>query len=209
MKGYFSIGIFVLFGLSGTCQAQYFEDKQNQQLRAHIAALKKNIGKTIWVTGAGWNGGLIELCPSPIDRFKECTALKPGIHFLIKDFQAYGARPPEKPIMYDNLAYRVETSDGRTGWVPTSEYAFYTFEDPKITKEKEISRQRLAVEECARRGQPKIGMTQVEAIETCWGRPKRIVKVTTADGTREDYIYGTGHTLRFESGKVVAIIETQ
>lgn len=63
--------------------------------------------------------------------------------------------------------------------------------------------------DCERRGQPKIGMTPAELIETCWRKPQRIVKITTASGIAEKYVYGTGHTVTIIDGKVSEILETR
>jgi hypothetical protein len=51
-------------------------------------------------------------------------------------------------------------------------------------------------------------MTTTEATATCWGRPRRIVKTTTAAGVQQDFVYGGGHILRFEDEKLIAILET-
>jgi hypothetical protein len=209
MKTYLAIIFASICLASQPAFAQYFADKQADQLKAQVLAMKKNINKSVWVTGTGWNGGLIELCPSTTGRFKECVALKTGTSFVIKELVLDGPKPPEKPIMYDHMAYRVQMTDGRAGFVPTSEWATYTHEDPKVSREKETALRAAAAEDCAKRGQPKIGMKPSEAIETCWGKPRRVVKATTAAGVREDYIYSVGHTLRFEDGILTAIIETR
>jgi hypothetical protein len=62
--------------------------------------------------------------------------------------------------------------------------------------------------ECERRGQPKIGMTPDEATAACWGKPSRVVKVTTAAGVKERFVYGSGHVLEFENDKLSAILES-
>ena len=85
----------------------------------------------------------------------------------------------------------------------------YTFEDPKVTAQKQLASKQIVAQECVRRGQPKIGMTPIEAIATCWGKPSRIVKLTTAAGAVENYIYNLGHSLRFDAGVLSAIIETR
>lgn len=66
-----------------------------------------------------------------------------------------------------------------------------------------------AKHECDRRGPPKIGMTSAELVETCWRRPSRIVKKTTAAGVQETYIYGIGHRVTLVDGKVSEIVEAQ
>ena len=206
MKTHFAIIFASTVLASQPALPQYWEDQQADRLKAHVLVMKKNINKQVWLTAAD---GLVELCPYSIGQFNECKALKPGDSFTIKDLVLNGPSPPEKPMMYDNMMYRVQMTDGRVGYVPTHEYQVFTTEDPKVTREKEAARRKAAAEDCTKRGQPRIGMKPSEAIETCWGKPRRIVKATTAAGVREDYIYGIGHTLRFEDGILTAIIETK
>jgi hypothetical protein len=52
-------------------------------------------------------------------------------------------------------------------------------------------------------------MTTAEATETCWGKPRRVVKKTTAAGVQEDFVYTTGHILQFHDGRLTAILETK
>lgn len=78
--------------------------------------------------------------------------------------------------------YVVRLDDGRTGWAYTSS-PFLLDYDP-------VARVKAAQEECARRGQPRVGISRDELIETCWRKPTRIVKRTTAAGVEETYVYG-------------------
>jgi hypothetical protein len=52
-------------------------------------------------------------------------------------------------------------------------------------------------------------MSPAELIETCWRKPARIVKRTTAAGIEETYIYGSGHIIKLTDGMVSEIIEAQ
>jgi hypothetical protein len=45
-------------------------------------------------------------------------------------------------------------------------------------------------------------MSRDELIETCWRKPARIVKKTTAAGIEETYIYGPGHVVKLIDGRV-------
>ncbi|HEY5379043.1 MAG TPA: hypothetical protein VIJ78_05840 [Pseudolabrys sp.] len=206
MKTYLGLIFAIVCLASPPASAQYWEDQQADRLKANVLVMKKNINKQVWVTRTDV---LIELCPYSTGQFKECKALKPGDSFAIKELVLNGPRPPEKPMMYDNMMYRVQMTDGRVGYVPTNEYQVFTTEDPQVTREKEETRRKAAIEDCTKRGQPHIGMKPSEAIETCWGKPRRIVKSTTAAGVREDYIYSIGHILRFEDGILATIIETR
>jgi hypothetical protein len=70
MKTYLAIIFASICLASQPTFAQYFEDKQADQLKAQVLAMRKNINKSVWVTGTGWNGGLIELCPSATGDLK-------------------------------------------------------------------------------------------------------------------------------------------
>jgi hypothetical protein len=74
---------------------------------------------------------------------------------------------------------------------------------------KEANARVAAAEECVRRGQPTIGMTAAELVETCRRRPLRIVKKTTAVGVEESYIYSIGHIVKFTDGKISEIVEAR
>jgi hypothetical protein len=91
--------------------------------------------------------------------------------------------------------------DGSTGYVGSGSFIFLSEFDP-------VAAEKARREECERRNQPKIGMTPEEATATCWGKPRRVVKVTTAAGVKEQFIYGNGHVLEFESNKLSAILES-
>jgi hypothetical protein len=52
-------------------------------------------------------------------------------------------------------------------------------------------------------------MTGTELTETCWGKPIRVVKKTTAAGIEENYLYGAGHLVKLSDGKVFEIIEAR
>ncbi|HET6331209.1 MAG TPA: hypothetical protein VFF76_10525 [Holophagaceae bacterium] len=49
-----------------------------------------------------------------------------------------------------------------------------------------------------------VGMTPAEA-EASWGKPKRVNRTTTAQGTREQWVYQSDSYLTFENDKLVAI----
>jgi hypothetical protein len=61
--------------------------------------------------------------------------------------------------------------------------------------------------ECERRGQPKIGMTAPQAMQTCWGKPVRTIANVTHDSLEEQLIYANGRVLKFRNGLLFAILE--
>jgi hypothetical protein len=91
--------------------------------------------------------------------------------------------------------------DGRRGWTSAST-PFLIDYDP-------VAGNKQAAEECARRGQTKIGMTSGELVETCWRKPMRIVQKTTAAGIEESFVYGIGHVVKIVDGKVAEIVEAR
>jgi len=96
----------------------------------------------------------------------------------------------------------VKTDDGKTARVGVDHVFSLSLTDP-------IAVAKVAKDECERRGQPKIGMSAAQAVETCWLAPRRIIKSTTAAGVREDYVYSLGHVLRFDNGLLSEVIETR
>ncbi|MFK4997947.1 hypothetical protein ACI2OX_12445 [Bacillus sp. N9] len=50
-----------------------------------------------------------------------------------------------------------------------------------------------------------IGMTKEEVLTEGWGRPKKINKTTTANGTNEQWVYDNYNYLYFEDGILIAI----
>lgn len=56
---------------------------------------------------------------------------------------------------------------------------------------------------------PRIGMTAAALVGTCWGKPRRIVKKTTAAGVEESYVYSLGHIVTLVDGKVTEIVESE
>jgi hypothetical protein len=66
-----------------------------------------------------------------------------------------------------------------------------------------------AENDCEKRGQPRIGMTAPQAMETCWGKPARTVARVTHDSLEEQLIYADGRVLKFKNGSLTAILEKQ
>jgi hypothetical protein len=102
---------------------------------------------------------------------------------------------------YLGYDYIVQLNDGRTGWVDTSNVFLIDYD--------RVARAKNVAAECNRRGPPKIGMTPDQLLATCWGRPRRIIKLTTAAGVEENYIYSLGHVVKFREGKVSEIVEAR
>jgi hypothetical protein len=151
------------------------------------------IGKRLWVAIPPGNPNVVEVTFTQHDWTTERTLkLKSGASFVVKDVTKGNVGSDDYFVLLD---------DGRRGWTETST-PFLIDYDP-------VARSKQAAEECSRRGQPKIGMTPQELIASCWGKPAKVVKKTTAAGIEENYIYGLGHIVKFSDGKVSEIVEAR
>lgn len=156
------------------------------------SACKKYIGKRLWVSIPAGNPNSVEVTFKK-DDWSNTLKLKSGASFLVTGIEK------GQIGVYDYYAVRLD--DGRPGWVSISGVFLYDF-DPAAKAKADAA-------ECDRRGPPKIGMTTAELIETCWRKPRRIVKKTTAAGVEENYIYGLRHIVKIVDGKVTEIVEAR
>jgi hypothetical protein len=151
------------------------------------------VGKRLWVAIPAGNPNTVEATLTRGDWTTSRTLkLKTGASFLVAGIENPESGSPD---------YRVKLADGRTAWVESASPFLVGF-DP-------IASAKNAAAECARRGQPKIGMTVLELTGTCWGKPRHIVKKTTASGTEERFLYGLGHIVKLTDGRVSEIISSQ
>lgn len=155
-------------------------------------ACRAYIGKRLWVSIPSTNQNVVEVTFNK-GNWDNTLKLKSGSSFVVTGYE-----PEDSGAGGD---YAVKLDDGRRGWVGASGPFLLDF-DP-------VARAKSAAEECARRGQPKIGMTPEELTASCWGKPRRIVKKTTVAGVEENYIYTIGHIVKFTDGKVSEIIEAR
>jgi hypothetical protein len=151
------------------------------------------IGKRLWVSIPSGNPNVVEVTFTQHDWTTQRTLkLKSGASFIVKDLTKASVGADEYYVLLD---------DGRYGWVDSASPFLIDFDAAYL--------ERRAREECARRGQPKIGMTATELTASCWGNPRRTIKKTTAAGIEEDYVYSIGHIVKIIDGKVSEIIETR
>ncbi len=204
-----------VFALSVFANFSYAQEYLREETKREIALLRRDIGKKFWVSADRVRQ---KLCQSSTYRPNEkCQPLEPGSWFIVKDLVMSEGTPAHDPVVFAWRFFKVVTSDNRTGYIQADFVRpHWLTEDPLVTAKKEQQRReeqeqsrQAAVEECRRRGQPKIGMSQAEAIATCWGKPLRVVTTTTAAGIQEDYEYGGGHLLRFQNGVLSTILETK
>jgi len=51
----------------------------------------------------------------------------------------------------------------------------------------------------------RIGMTQQEVLDSSWGKPNKVNRTITANGTREQWVYDNGGYLYIDNGILTAI----
>lgn len=161
-------------------------------------------GKRLWVVIPKSNPNKVTVCPTPpaheypAHDYSKCQEVRTG-SFLVREVI---------PAPNYSHEFVVTLPNGKIGYIPTSDSIFLSETDPVEDSRKQAGAEKTRREECERRGQPKIGMTIEEATATCWGKPRRVVRTTTAAGVQQDFIYGSGHILRFDNERISAILET-
>lgn len=157
------------------------------------------VGKRLWIVVPKSNPNTVTLCPTPPPhKYSECREVRTGA-FTVKG---------TIPAPNYGTEFVVTLNDGKIAYVSTSAAIFLSETDPVEDARKQAAREQEQREECERRGQPKVGMTVQEATATCWGKPRKIAKTTTAAGVQQDFLYGQGRILRFDGDRLTVILET-
>lgn len=140
------------------------------------------VGRKFWV---GDYLGSVSICPTPTaNRFEgKCNYLERGVGLTINNVVTV----PCQPTKFSHCAqfYYITSDDGRTGYISVSE---------KLASSDPIAADKAIAQECARKGQPKIGMTMEQVAATAWGKPTKVNRTVTASGTREQHVYELGYT---------------
>jgi hypothetical protein len=133
----------------------------------------------------------VRLCPRPapdiLDRI-QCPEVTSG-RFTVTEVVLFNKAP---------AYYRIAVDGGQTGYVRAEDKTRFLDQDPEVLA-------KVPRANCARLGEPKIGMTTAEAEQTCWAKPVAINRVNVANHTREQHVYARGRYLYFENGILVAI----
>jgi hypothetical protein len=133
----------------------------------------------------------VRLCPKPspdiLDRI-QCPELTSG-KFTVTEVVLFNKVPSY---------YRIEMDGGRAGYVRADDKAHFLDDDPRVLAG-------VPRANCARLGEPKLGMTLAEVEKTCWAKPISVNRVNVANHTREQHVYGKGRYLYFENDILVAI----
>lgn len=76
--------------------------------------------------------------------------------------------------------------------------------EKKATAERK-AKQAKANAEWKARGGVKLGMTSAQVLNSNWGKPSKVNRTVTQNGTQEQWVYGVNNYLYFENGKLTAI----
>jgi hypothetical protein len=134
----------------------------------------------------------VRLCPKPapdiLDRI-QCPEATSG-RFTVTEVVLFNKVPSY---------YRIEMEGGKAGYVRAEDKAHFLDEDPQVLA-------RTPRANCAKLGEPKLGMTSAEAEQTCWAKPVAVNRLKVANHIREQHVYGNGRYLYFENDILVAIV---
>lgn len=115
-----------------------------------------------------------------------------------------GAFVPDRKKFSLNIPYcHVQFLKGPEGYIDCTDVEYSDAQDPKIAA-------REAQFTCDRKGQPKVGMSEQEAVLTCWGRPFRINRTLSGSHTFVQYVYThpSNRYLYFSDGRLTSIQES-
>lgn len=94
--------------------------------------------------------------------------------------------------------YPVKINDQENGFVSVLNWTrLQTEQDRKTALSERVT--------CDRKGGVDIGMTKIQVLSSCWGKPKSINATTTARGTREQWVYGGSYLYFDETGHLTTI----
>jgi hypothetical protein len=180
---------FALAGCGSAQQQLQLQHQTDPQIYAQQKArYERNVGKVYWIAAA------LRFCPMP-DRFNtKCEVLGDG-HLKIDGIEQGITETAAGNLPARESYYRVTLHDGRTGYILTADLMAHGAEiDPE-----------MAVAECKRRGDPRVGMTATQVEATCWGKPGHINQTHTAEGISDQYVYGDGRYVDLRDGIVTSI----
>jgi hypothetical protein len=190
--------VTVALAASRTAAAQSTLSENEQRL---VANLERDVNQRFWLLFPGQK--TVVTCPSPIDRLDRCTAAHQG-SFVVESISLGRAYPTrEKPKVYLSKFYFVQFDDGAKGYIPVAQRHYFLSEDPEITAG-QVAKDREEIRAtCKQLGEPRLDMTKEQAVATCWGNPRRVMRAVSS--RREFLIYDAGRFLTFENGRLIAI----
>jgi hypothetical protein len=197
------IAFFALLALTGCANAL---DGKSNESKSHLetqtimspeelAHAKQKIGKSFWASG---RIGLY-VCAEPDGRTR-CDYVNSG-KFVVQDLETRKARTSNGIIELPGHLYKITFTgehgftNGHVGYADASSFdANVTEKDPAI-----------AVAECKRRGNPRVGMTADQVTATCWGKPEHVNRTETGTHISDQYVYSSGRYVYLENGIVTSI----
>jgi hypothetical protein len=220
------IALFFNINILSSANGQYRSTKEAEQLaeererQTATSSAKKLVGKKLWyVPGKDSITRLSFLTTKPEDSIK---LILDDDKFIV-DEQTYFEVTQVFAIRHeyaslDTYVAEVKFPDGKIGYLNISDldnFAYKGFkgscQDCLYTKSPQLvlAQERAIAEKTAAerklKGGVRIGMTREQAIASNWGKPSRINKTTSANGTREQWIYGGRNYLYFENGVLTTI----
>ncbi|MGE3990361.1 hypothetical protein [Pseudorhodoplanes sp.] len=149
---------------------------------------KEYINKRVWITAPRTT---VPMCRAPgMLPTSDCKDVAART-FIVRSVIAQS-----DPI---RASFEIETDKGATAFMPLVNVIHLSLRDP-------VAAAKEARAACERKGAPAIGMTVIQAHSTCWGRPFRRTRSTTADGIKELHNYQFGDLI-FQDGSLSQIIE--
>lgn len=145
------------------------------------------VGKDYWVIGS-----VLQLCERPTNL--NCSEfLQPRAHLkvdgLVPNHSEVGGTSIDQPY------FHVVVDDGKSGFVDADMLSFATTTiDPAI-----------AVAECKKKGDPKLGMNAAQVAATCWGPPEYVNTKIRESGKYEQYVYGDDKFVYLRNGIVTSV----
>lgn len=141
-----------------------------------------SLGRVHWLTEEE------SVCPAP--GAKLCKKRKTG------SFVA------DRKIKYLNNDYcHIRFSDGEEGFIFCTTVDFAPTEDPQVS-------QKRADNECRKRGQPRIGMTEEQAFATCWGKPYKVNRSQNGSHSFDQYVFMGNRYMYFSDGRLTSVQES-
>jgi hypothetical protein len=131
----------------------------------------------------------VEKCPSP--TITSCyEVLKVGTHMKVD-----GLVPnhyERNGVNFDEPFFHIILDDGTGAFTDARTFAFGTKNtDP--------------VEECRKKGDPKLGMNAKQVAASCWGPPLYVNTSKHKNGTYEQFIYGDRKSIYLKNGIVTSV----
>lgn len=111
--------------------------------------------------------------------------------------------PDEYPVIEHLYPGKIDALD-------IEEYLFSRPPQEIFASEKKAAAERKAKQakadaEWKARGGVTLGMTSAQVLNSNWGKPSKVNRTVTQNGTREQWVYGGNNYLYFENGKLTSI----